>query len=128
MNTEEVLNDVKGALQTYHVLAVRLQWVITILGILAVGSSLAITAFADNVDVVVVKILSFVSTLILTLFAVFNILGKHNDIRKAWRHLNNAYLKYNAQIIDLPELVKVKSEAELMLGYIDFNSALFKPN
>jgi hypothetical protein len=98
------------------------------LGIVAVGSSLAITAFADNVDVVVVKILSFVSTLILTLFAVFNILGKHNDIRKAWRHLNNAYLKYNAQIIDLPELVKIKSEAELMLGYIDFNSALFKPN
>ena len=126
MDSNTVLNEVRGALKIYDALAVILQWLITIFGIIAVGCSLAVPVFAAYLPTIWIQILSFSSTLILTLFAVFNVFGKHNDIRKAWRYLNHAYLKYSANNLELKDLVEAKNETETMLGYIDFDSALIK--
>lgn len=124
----EVLEDIKGAMHKYHSMAVFLQNLITGLGIFAIGSFVAATSLAGLLNADWVKCLSFVSILILTLFTTFNISGKHNDMRKAWRHLNYAYLRYKTGKLNLGQLVDAKNEAELILGYIEFNNATIKQN
>jgi hypothetical protein len=91
------------------------------MGVLAIASSLFITAFAGQVDTIIIKIVAFTSTLFLTLIGAFNLSSKANDTRNGWKYLNKAFLGFKAKVVDAETLVKAYEDSENMLGFIDFN-------
>lgn len=91
------------------------------MGTLAIACSLFITAFAGELDVLVIKIIAFASTLFLTLIGAFNLSSKANEARNGWKHLNKAFLGFKAKIVDAATLVKAYEDSENMLGNVEFN-------
>jgi len=120
-----VLQDIEEKLVTWYKMANWLQATLIILGVLAIGCSLFITAFAgsdflekNNTEI---RILAFVTTLFLTLITSFNLSSKANNCRNAWRHLNKALYSYKSKRIDGDALIKAYEEGENILGSVDFN-------
>ncbi|HEX7904909.1 MAG TPA: hypothetical protein VF487_13615 [Chitinophagaceae bacterium] len=118
---EEIINHIKQLLQVWHRLANSLLTTFVILGVGAIGTSLFITTFASKDNVLTIKICSFITTLLLTILTSFNLSKKGNGVRNGWRHLNAAYLKYQAKQISIGDLIKAYEEGEVMLGGVEFN-------
>lgn len=120
-----VLKDIEDKLATWYKMANWLQATLIILGILAIGCSLFITAFAGSdflgTNNTAIRILAFVTTLFLTLITSFNLSTKANNCRNAWRHLNKALYCYKSKRIDGDALIKAYEEGENILGAVDFN-------
>ncbi|HEX7757557.1 MAG TPA: hypothetical protein VF421_19565 [Niabella sp.] len=120
-----VLKDIKDKLATWYKMANWLQAILIILGALAIGCSLFITAFAGagflGTNNIAIRILAFITTLFLTLITSFNLSTKANNCRNAWRHLNKALYSYNSKRIDGDALIKAYEEGENLLGSVDFN-------
>jgi FtsH-binding integral membrane protein len=91
------------------------------MGVLAIGCSLFITAFAGELEVIVIKIIAFASTLFITLIGAFNLSSKANEVRNGWKHLNKAFIGFKAQIVDAATLIKAYEDSENMLGNVEFN-------
>lgn len=120
-----VLQDIEDKLATWAKMANWLQATLIILGVLAIGCSLFITAFAGSdflgTNNTAIRILAFVTTLFLTLITSFNLSTKANNCRSAWRHLNKALYSYKSKRIDGDALIKAYEEGENILGSVDFN-------
>jgi hypothetical protein len=91
------------------------------LGIIAISSSLFISAFADQMDILFIKIIAFASTLSITLIGAFNLSTKAGDTRNGWKYLNKAVMAYKANVIDAATLIKAYEDSENLLGSVDFN-------
>lgn len=128
MNEEALISEVKGALNVWHSMAVKLHTTVVTFGGLATICSLGLTAFVgtDWMDETLIRLLSFLSTLFLTLLTIFNVASKGNNARKAWRHLNYALLLYYSGKLSPEDLAKAKSEGEEILGTVDFNPNLLR--
>lgn len=119
-NKEEIVSHILNLLPVWNRLASSLMTTFVVLGVVAIGSSLFVTTFANEKNVLVVKICSFTTTLLLTILTSFNLSRKANGVRNGWRHLNAAYFKYKANG-DIDALIKAYEEGEIMLGSVDFN-------
>ena len=118
---DEIITHIQKLLGVWNSLASTLMKTLIILGVLAIASSLFVTTFASKENVLLTKICSFATTLILTLLTSFNLSKKANGVRNGWRHLNAAFFRYKANSIDINELIKAYLEGEVMLGGVDFN-------
>ncbi|HEX5150682.1 MAG TPA: hypothetical protein VFW07_04505 [Parafilimonas sp.] len=117
----EFLMKIKTRLKKMKATANWVGGLLIALGALAIVSSLFITAFADTVDILAIKIVAFASTLFITLIGAFNLPSKANDTRNGWKHLNNAVIQFEASVIDAKTLIKAYEDSENMLGTIIFN-------
>ena len=118
---EEITSHLQKLLGVWNALASTLMTTLVTLGVLAIASSLFVTTFASKENVLLTKICSFATTLILTILTSFNLSKKANGVRNGWRHLNAAFFRYKASTIDINELIKAYEEGEVMLGGVDFN-------
>lgn len=118
---KEILNHIEKLLKVWDRIASFLATTLVILGILAIACSLFVTFFADKDNILLIKVCSFTTTLILTLITAFNLSKKANGVRNGWRHLNAAYIKFKAKTIEITDLIKAYEEGEVMLGSVDFN-------
>ena len=124
---DKTLAEIKEKLVRWNSLAWNWERWLLILGIASIASSLFISGFATSDFMVachslLLKILGFVSALSLTAISTFNMPSKANNLRKAWRHLNKAYYRYYAGIVDINQLVLAYDEGEELIGAsIDFN-------
>ena len=128
MNEEALISEVKGALNVWNGMAVKLHTTVITFGGLATICSLGLTAFVGTpwMSDTLIRMLSFSSTLFLTLLTIFSVASKGNNARKAWRHLNYALLLYYSGKLSPEELAKAKNEGEEILGTVDFNPNLLK--
>jgi hypothetical protein len=128
MNEDALLKEVKGALEVWHGMAVKLHTTVIIFGGLATISSLGLTAFVGTswMTETLIRVLSFLSKLFLTLLTIFSVSSKGNNARRAWRHLNYALLLFYSGKLSLEDLAKAKSEGEEILGTVDFNPNLLR--
>jgi hypothetical protein len=93
-------------------------------GVITITTSLFITAFVGNLgehEIIIIRVVAFVSALTLTLMTAFNVSKKLSDIRNAWRYLNKAIYSFKNNTIGAEELLKAYDEAENMVGSVDFN-------
>ncbi len=129
-----VLQDIEDKLATWYKMANWLQATLIILGVLSIGCSLFITAFAGSdflgKNNMAIRILAFITTLFLTLITSFNLSSKANNCRNGWRHLNKALYSYKSKRIDGDALIKAYEEGENILGSVDFsyNNEKSKPS
>lgn len=114
--------DIRNALVIYDTMAQQLRQLLVLLGVLAIGLSLFVSTFIGTkiIEPLPITIISYVSTLCLSLISYFGIAGKGNNSRNAWRHLNYAHSLYLAGIINIAYLIKSYAEAEAMLGETNF--------
>ena len=121
-NEDQVLLDIENILRIWGRQAMQLQILLVLLGVIGISSSLFITAFvgSDFVTSTLIRILSFLTTLCLTLISAFNLISKASSYITAWRLLNKAVYSYKAKVIDINILLKAYEDGEKMLGCVDF--------
>lgn len=124
VDKRRILNDIENGMALWHKMASLLHLTLILLGATALISSLYITAFTGScaLSTLGIRVLSFISALCLTAITAFNLNGKGRGVRKGWRHMKDAVFKYKAKKISLAELIQASSEAEEMLGYVDFQA------
>ena len=116
---QQIISD----LARWHRWAVWLYSLYVIFGTIAVLASVFVTTCVSGwqkVPNVYVVWTSFISTASLTLMTTFNLGKKANNWREARMLLEFAYTKYQANSIDLNELIEARHNAEALIGGIDF--------
>lgn len=118
-----VLKKVSETLPIWNRMATQLLRLLITLGVTGVLGSLFITAFAGEAwfGHLGIKIVSFISTLSLTLLTAFGIVDKRNNARNAWRHLQNANALYHSGTFSIEDLAKSLGEGEAILGGVGFS-------
>jgi hypothetical protein len=88
-----------------------------LLGITGIASALTVATFTDQLGTTNTKIFSFVAALSFGLVNGFDIGGKADATRNAWRHLTTAILKFKTDpSYTYEELIRAYSEGEAMVG------------
>jgi len=104
-------------------LASTLQLVYVLLGLTATGASLVVSSFTTELPTGWIKALSFSSAVALALITAFNIGGKTNAARTAWRTLNAAVLAYGEDsTFTIQQLHGAYVTGEDQLGGITYSS------
>lgn len=120
IDIEKVEANINGALFTYNKMAIQLRTLLIVLGLLGTALSLFVSTFISDFDEIVIKSISYISSLSLAVISYFNIGAKGNSSRNAWRHLQNANSSYRAGGITILQLVQAYKESEEMLGETNF--------
>jgi len=94
-----------------------LRTVHAILGIVATLSSVLVAAKINTFKPIQIQWLAFAAAGSIGLLTAFDLGGKANGMRRAWRRLNAAVTLYEADgPISLEQLVKIYEECEAMIG------------
>lgn len=120
----EVYKEILQRHKTYSKRVDRLSNFVVAGGIISIVSSLFISAFVGSLGTyenLIIRIVSFVSALTLTLMGAFNLSKRLSDIRSAWTFLSRAIYRYKNKMIDTNEFLKAYDEAENMVGPVEFN-------
>lgn len=119
--TKEVPQDIVEALRSWDRTAGQLRFAQVFLGVLGTSAALAVTTFTLELSPIIVKGLSFTAALCIGLITAFDLNGRANIVRRAWRHLNTVALRYrNVPEASLDSVVDAYSQAEEMLGDVTF--------
>ncbi len=120
----EVYKEIMNRVKVYSRRVDRLSNFVIAGGIISIVCSLFISAFVGSLGTyenLIIRIVSFVSALTLTLMGAFNLSKRLSDIRGAWTFLNRAVYRYKSKLINSDELLKAYDEAENMVGPVEFN-------
>ena len=99
-------------LWTYHILV----------GILATFFTILSASLIDVIDNIDIKLFSIIAAISLSLLAAFSLGIKSNNVRAAWRQLNTAIIKFNANLIDKKEVIQAYEDGEVLIGGISYSS------
>jgi hypothetical protein len=85
-------------------------------------SALVVSTFTDEMGPRKTKIFSFIAALSFGVLSGFDIGGKADRTRDAWRHLTTAVLKFkNDPYYTYDKLIEAYSEGEALVGNVPFN-------
>ena len=92
------------------------------LGGVGIAAALLVTTFTDELNKLGhLKYYSFLAAFSIGILFAFDIGGKANKTRQAWRHLNTAILRYlYVPSSPLDNLIDSYSQAEAMIGDVTF--------
>jgi hypothetical protein len=92
-----------------------------LLGTLGIFFSLLAASQIGSIQDEYAKIFAFIAAVSISLMAAFNLSEKSNNVRKAWRELNAAVMKFNENIIDEKEIIEIYRNQEAVVGDVTFN-------
>jgi hypothetical protein len=122
------LPDILQYLRLWSTMAVYLRIFHVSLGISATFfSALAATqigSIGDNIT----KIFAFIATVSIALMTAFNLGGKSNNTRAAWRHLNAQVMLFNQGACDEKDVIKAYEEAENLIGDVSYQGTALDRN
>jgi hypothetical protein len=120
MGDREIPLEVLQNLRRWSWLGNLLRIIHVILGVVATAAGLYVATFTER-DPTYTKLGTFTAAFCLALLTAFNIGGKADSIRRAWRHVTAACMLYKGDpTFTLERLVKAYSEAETMIGDVPF--------
>ena len=100
----------------------QLLWVYHILlGILATFFTILSASLIDVIDKFYIKIFSIIAAISISLLAAFSLGTKSNNVRAAWRKLNTAIIKFNANLIDKKEVIQAYEDGEGLIGGVSYS-------
>ena len=104
-----------------------LRFVQIFLGVVGVGCAIAIATFTAELSPLCLKSIAFAAALCTGLISAFDITGKANAMRRAWRHLNVQILRFdNLPDSKIDHLIDIYSQAEEMIGGVGFEKPAAK--
>ena len=98
-------------LWAYHIL----------LGVLATFFTILSASLIDVIDNIYIKIFSIIAALSISVLAAFSLGTKSNNVRAAWRKLNTAIIKFNANLIDNKEVIQAYEDGEALIGGVSYS-------
>jgi hypothetical protein len=120
MGDRDIPLEVLQNLRRWAWLGNLLRIVHVVLGVVATGAGLYVATFTER-DPTYTKLGTFTAAFCLALLTAFNIGGKADSIRRAWRHVTAACMLYKGDAaFTLERLVKAYTEAEAMIGDVPF--------
>jgi len=124
-----VLGNIKKVHQIWDNTANRLVYITISLGLLIIVPSVLVSVYTatDLLSRQQLKVLACTSTISLTLLTAFNIVGKGNNARKAWRVLNAGIYNYESGIWTMTELIRSYEEGERIMCDVDFSYGMAPP-
>jgi hypothetical protein len=117
----EVPPKMSDALRRWDRIAITLRYTQVALGTTGIVSALIVATFTKELGDYL-KVYSFLAALSIGILTAFDIGGKANKTRQAWRHLNTAILRYlYVQASSIDNLIDSYSQAEAMVGDVTFH-------
>lgn len=94
------------------------------LGVIGTAAALLVTTFTSELEIFRTKVLTFIAAFCLGTLTAFDIGGKANQTRDAWRELTVAIINYQNTIPQtsgsLEKLIAAYKHAEEIVGGVDF--------
>lgn len=101
--------------------ALRLTHVLLVLA--GTAAALLVATFTGDLEPGSVKLFTYVATLCIGTLTAFNVAGKADSTRRAWRHVTTAILKFRADpSFTIADLIRAYEDAEIMIGDVPFNA------
>jgi len=99
------------------------------LGLVGTAAALTVTTFTTELGSVGTKVASFIATLCIGTLSAFNIGGKADSMRRAWRHVTLAVIRFRSEPnFSIADLTKAYDTGEQLVGDVPFNTAQLKTN
>jgi hypothetical protein len=87
------------------------------------AAALLVATFTGELAPIYVKSLTYIATLSIGTLTAFNIAGKADSTRRAWRHVSAAILKFRTDpSFTIAALIRAYEDAEVMIGDVPFNA------
>jgi hypothetical protein len=93
-----------------------------LLGILATFFTILSASLIDVIENIYIKIFSIIESISISLLAAFSLGTKSNNVRAAWRKLNTAIIRFNANLIDKKEVIQAYEDGEALIGGVSYSS------
>jgi hypothetical protein len=112
----KVPSEISKQLNTWDEQARLLRVIHASLGILAMACSFLVASKINSLDSGTIEWLAFFAALSTGLLSGFDLGSKANRMRRAWRLLNAAILMYEANEIEIKNVINAYKEAEKLIG------------
>jgi len=121
MSDREIPVEIQQNLRRWGWIGNSLRLTQVVLGVVATAAGLYVATFTDFKPAYT-KIGTFIAAFCLGVLSAFNIGGKADSTRRAWRHVTAACMMYKGDpTFTLERLVKAYTEAEAMVGDVPFH-------
>jgi hypothetical protein len=121
MNERTVPPEILQNLKRWAWIGNSLRILQILLGVVGTAAGLYVATFTD-VDTQLTKLATYVAALCLGIMSAFNVGGKADSVRRAWRHVTAACMLYRQDPeFPLAQLVRAYQEAEAMVGDVPFH-------
>ena len=115
--TREIPQEIGARLRDWNWQARLLRWGHWLLGAIAVISSVIVAAKVHSLSGDAIQWLAVSAAAATGLLTAFDLSGKGNQMRRAWRHLNAAKLRFEHEpSFSEGQLIKAYEEGEKMIG------------
>lgn len=121
MAEDPALKEVEIQLNKWKRQTFGLRTIHAVLGIIAVVASLLVAAKINSFNSDTIEWFAFLAAVSTGLLTAFDLGSKANRMRRAWRKLNAALIKYRRQQINDIELLKIYEESEDLIGDVKEN-------
>ena len=120
--------DIIKARRKWEQQVIGLRSINAILGIIAIFSSLLVAANWELLGVQI-KYFAFMAAAAVSLLSALDIGSKANRMRRAWRRLNVAIIRYEENLMSKDDLIKAYEDAEEIIGDVkEMRDANIKPS
>ena len=117
----QIPTEITRQLQVWDWMARGLRILQVALGVLGTASALTVTTFAAEIGTFWVKVCSFTAAVSVGILTAFDVGGKANATRHAYRYLNRAILRYRyIPASSLDNLLDSYSQAQDIVGGVNY--------
>lgn len=126
VDNEAAIRHIKHIATVWRRMHILFNFGIALLGTSTIASSIFVSVYSGYTDATffepkTLKAVAYVSTISLTLLTAFNFVGNTNNANQCWKFVKVALLKYDCKIYNIKQLIEAYSQAERMMGKIEFN-------
>lgn len=121
MVEREIPAEIKQSLRHWAYIGNTLRTIQIILGVIATAAGLYVATFTE-LNPSLTRIGTYIAAFCLGMLSAFNIGGKADSMRRAYRYLTAACILYKGdQSFSLNKLVEAYKEAEIIVGDVPFH-------
>jgi len=127
MPGHEIPNHIEEQWEKWHWQTNLLRACRILFYLIGTGCVAVIVAFADKLDARILSILSLSAGMAVGAVSAFGWARKANRMRRAWRMVSAARLRYLTGVRDIEYLIDVYERAESIIGDVNFDSEFEDP-
>lgn len=127
LHERKIPQHIESSLFHWRITVSQLRSLQVVLGVSGIVSAIVVTTFTTDLSPLVLKMASLTSAVCIGIISAFDIGGKANATRAAWRHLNIAVLRYQSVAEStIDNLIDSYAQAEAMIGNVNFKPSASK--
>ncbi len=113
---QKYVNEIRKHLKRWELMAGFLRTSHLLLGLISVSGSILVASKINSIDPIYIEWIAFSVALSVGLQTGFDLGGKANRVRRAWRHVNWSYIKYKSKSHEFDKLIDDYRIGEKIVG------------